>query len=147
LTPRRAVTKCNQDKGRPLLGGSLPHLLRFGADHLPRRGGPIKRGAKRSSMATPSEVNQERLVKAAQSDAPKIYANGFALGMSYSDITVVLEANSQTAGVLNLSFTCAKTLAQKLAGIISQLEEKSGRQIMTTDDIEKMFAVSSGTKS
>jgi hypothetical protein len=81
-----------------------------------------------------------RIAEALKADIPKIYANAFVCAMGVSDVTVILERNGRPEAVLNLSFTSTKTLSVKLAGVVAQLEEKSGQPVMITDDVEKYFA-------
>lgn len=82
---------------------------------------------------------EERLARAIAANAPQIYFNGFASGLGNGDVNCVLERNGQPVAVLNMSFTLAKTLAVSLGSIISQVEERAGRDIMTTHDIDKLF--------
>jgi light-regulated signal transduction histidine kinase (bacteriophytochrome) len=70
-------------------------------------------------------------------DTPKIYTNGFQIVMSNADIAVLFTQNGKTAGVVNMSYTVAKTLSQKVDELIKRLETKSEQTIMTTDDIGK----------
>lgn len=82
----------------------------------------------------------DRLTGALTSDVPKLYANGFALSMSNSDIILVLERNGAAQAVVNLSFTTAKTLSVKLGTTIGALESASGRPMLITDEIESFVA-------
>lgn len=66
---------------------------------------------------------------------PNVYANGFTVGASWSDVGCVLMLNGQHVANLNLSFTTAKTLAQELVRVLSELEEKTGHTIMTMGDV------------
>jgi len=72
----------------------------------------------------------------------KIYANGFSLALGLGDITLLLKNGPTSVGVVNLSYTIAKTLSLKLQDAIGKLEDKSGNSIMTTDDIKLFLAVS-----
>jgi len=76
------------------------------------------------------------LQKALRDDAiPKVYSNGFICAMGAGDTTVAFQLNGKPNMVLNLSYTIAKTLALKLGQMIADIEEKSGRQIMATEEI------------
>ncbi len=66
---------------------------------------------------------------------PQIYANGFSNALGTGDIVVVLQRNGLPSAVLNLSFTAAKTLSQKLNELVANLESVTGNTIMTTEDI------------
>ena len=81
-----------------------------------------------------------RLQAGTSADIPQIYFNGFANGMTSGDVAMVLERNGHPVAVLNLSFTLAKTLSQKLGQMIAALEEQAGRPMLTTDDIEAFAA-------
>lgn len=65
----------------------------------------------------------------------KLYANGFSIVMSNSDVSILLTHNNAPAAVLNLSYTTAKSLFEKVSESIKVLEKKSGQPIMTSDDI------------
>lgn len=69
------------------------------------------------------------------STIPEIYFNGFSTFLAPSDVFVVLYRNGYPAAKLNLSYTTAKTLAVQLEKLIADLEEDSGRKIMTIDDV------------
>lgn len=71
---------------------------------------------------------------------PAVYFNGFALNLGTGDIALVLERNGQPAAVLNTSYTVAKTLAEKLNGLVSVLESKTGNTIMSTEDVTKSLS-------
>lgn len=72
----------------------------------------------------------------------KIYFNGFIVGIGTGDIMITLEKNGLPITVLNVSYTVAKSLAEKMTEIIQNLEKKTGNTIMTTDDIHsKVFGI------
>jgi len=79
---------------------------------------------------------KERITRALESDVPNIYFNGFANGISTGDIIMVLEKNTAPVGVINMSFSVAKTLSVSLGNIITSIEEASGRPIMTTHELQ-----------
>lgn len=73
-------------------------------------------------------------------DVPKIYANSFGLGMSNADIHVVLQQMNKPVAVINMSYTLAKTLHERLGGLMANFEAKAEQQILTTDKIDKIFS-------
>jgi len=77
----------------------------------------------------------EAATAASSTDCPTIYANGFAVATALGDVVVALQQNGKPSGVINLSYTVAKTLSIKLGGGINNLEEKTGNSIMTTDQV------------
>lgn len=74
------------------------------------------------------------------SDAPKLYVNGFSLGLSNADCNIVLVRNSEPQAVVNMSYTTAKTLALSLTRLVAGLEEATGRDMMTVDVVEQALS-------
>ena len=66
--------------------------------------------------------------------ASAIYINSFAAGLSTGDIFIVLQRNGLEIGTLNMSFTVAKSLGEALNQLISSLEKRSDRKIMTSNE-------------
>lgn len=64
-----------------------------------------------------------------------LYANGFTANIGNTDVCVVLNKNGKPVYNLNMSYTFAKTLAQKLDVLIKHLEGKTGQRIMTSDEV------------
>lgn len=73
-------------------------------------------------------------------ELPRLYFNGFATTLSTGDVMLVLKQNDEPVAILNTSYTVAKTLAQKLEGVIVILEDITGNTIMTTEQIENAIA-------
>ena len=73
------------------------------------------------------------------SSIQKIYANGFALGMTNADVQIVLNLFGRPEAVLSLSYTLAKTLSEKLKVLVGEWEQKTGSTLQTTDMIDKVF--------
>jgi len=67
----------------------------------------------------------------------QLYANSFVIGMSNSDLFVVFQRFGKPVGVVNLSYTLAKTLAQRVGGLISEFEQSIDQNILTTDRIDE----------
>ena len=86
------------------------------------------------------QLQNDTLVAAVNDDAVKdIYFNGFQAATGNGDILLILNRNNKAAYKVNLSFTMAKTLSEKLGFIIAEIERQAESRIMTTDDInEKM---------
>lgn len=70
-------------------------------------------------------------------NVPRIYANGLGFGTTNADVVLVLQTNNVPVAIVNLSYTLAKTLTQKMGEMISDLEERTGHDIMTTDFIDQ----------
>ncbi|MBL7648953.1 MAG: hypothetical protein JNK74_22480 [Candidatus Hydrogenedentes bacterium] len=67
---------------------------------------------------------------------PKLYINGFVNSLSTGDIVVVGKCNEEPVVVINLSYTIAKSLAEKLSEVVSLLEKKTGREMLTADVVK-----------
>ena len=89
--------------------------------------------------------HDERIKRALEADVPSIYFNGFANALSAGDIICVLERNGQPVGIINISYTVAKTLSASLATLIARLEETSKQPIMTTHEVGKSMEAASET--
>ncbi|MGB4948657.1 MAG: hypothetical protein WBQ05_15865 [Candidatus Competibacter denitrificans] len=69
-----------------------------------------------------------------------VYFNGFAVAVGPSDVVLALQLNGKPNLVLNTSYTVAKTLAESLAAVITELEQKAGTKIMTTQVVSAAIA-------
>lgn len=84
-------------------------------------------------------VISDRFDRALESDVPRIYFNGFVNGFSSGDIVCLMERNGQPVGIMNMSYTVAKTLSASLAQLVGSLEEASNQPIMTTHEVAKLL--------
>jgi hypothetical protein len=66
-----------------------------------------------------------------------VYFNGFSIGLSNADFA--LRANLENVELLELrmSFTTAKTLAEKLTETVAKFEEMTSHKLMTTEEVLK----------
>ena len=71
------------------------------------------------------------------SDIDNIYFNEFALGISKSDMFILIRRNGKEEAILNVSHITAKSLALALNEAIDDFEKKTGQKIMNSEDIEK----------
>jgi len=107
-------------------------------------------GARRHNMLTDVDAHrqadlEEQIRNALQDESvPKIYLNGFVNSLGAGDVMVVLLRARQPVAVLNMSYTVAKTLAQKLGTMIVELENQSGNVIMSTDDVNEVMSRARG---
>lgn len=90
-----------------------------------------KNMTEKSKKITPSSFDEEVL----KWEGDLTYFNGFSCGLGIGDIILVLKRNNKNVAVLNTSYTVAKTLVDKLNGIITDLEKKAKTTILTTDEI------------
>lgn len=79
-------------------------------------------------------------------DIPHVYANGFAAFQSNADMGVVFQRNGKPDLVINISFTLAKTLAEKLSQMIMEFEDTTKTLIMTTDVVDEKIKHKKDTK-
>jgi len=86
-----------------------------------------------TSRDAPQELLE--LFASMSSPVPKIYANAVTVLLSNGDVAILLKQNSEVVGVLNLSYTVSKTLANTLNGAIAELETTTDQHIMTSDEI------------
>jgi hypothetical protein len=73
----------------------------------------------------------------ANPDVLSIYFNGFVATVAVGDIAILLKRAGKDIAVLHVSYTVAKTLAEKLGTSIATFEQAMGNTIMTTDYIKK----------
>ena len=73
-------------------------------------------------------------------DIPQLYVNGFTTVISNTDICTVLERNGSPVAVLNISYTTAKSLAQKLSQLIADFETIAQHPLMTIEDVNSTLA-------
>jgi hypothetical protein len=85
------------------------------------------------------ETDVKERIKAAfeSSQIPKTYANGFMIFVGQADVGVIFQNNGADTVVLNMSFTLAKTLVEKLGITMNDFEQKTGTTIMTTDTVRQ----------
>jgi hypothetical protein len=91
--------------------------------------------------AVETQVNRREMIQGALRDSSisRLYANGFTIGMSNADAHIVLQLFGRPVAVWNLSYTLAKTLAQKLTGLVNEWEKRTGRSVATTDEVDLAF--------
>lgn len=80
-------------------------------------------------------------------EVPHVYANGFQIGVSNADISLVLKLDNRPTHVVHLSYTLAKTLEKKIGGVIAQFEEAVGRDMLVTDEVDKAFRALAESKA
>ena len=92
-----------------------------------------------AKKSPPTDLLQQAV---ARDDVPKIYANGFGVGLTNADIIIIFQRfGPNPVAVVNLSYTLAKTLAQRLGALVSEFEAKVAcQEILTTDRIDAATA-------
>jgi hypothetical protein len=64
-----------------------------------------------------------------------IYGNGFICINSNADVVIIIKKNQKSEAIINLSYTTAKTLCEKLGQLIRDFEKTTGNTIMTINVI------------
>jgi hypothetical protein len=72
-------------------------------------------------------------------DIPKLYANGFMIGLTLSDLNVTLVINGKPSHQLIMSLISAKTLMNGLKNAIEDFESKSGTTIPDMNELKDLF--------
>lgn len=91
---------------------------------------------------------QEAMAQAALSGgAPRIYANGFIIAQTSSDIAVIMMSNSAVIGVLNMSHISAKSLSAELAEAVRNFEKATHQKVKTLAEVQEALMKREGTKS
>lgn len=94
-----------------------------------------------SGLPTPEQ--QQQLAQAwLRAPVPRLYANGFALAQTGSDISVIMLLNGAPVAITSLSFISAKTLCAELEKAMKSLEDALQQQIPTIEQVtEKLSKV------
>lgn len=71
----------------------------------------------------------------ATTNIPSIYANGFGIGISSTDSTVVLMLNNRAIMQLNMSHTAAKSVALSILDGISEFEKIHQITVKTVEEL------------
>jgi hypothetical protein len=80
-------------------------------------------------------------------DIPGYYFNGFQIGLSNSDISMLLLNSGKPIAQLHMSYTTAKSLSVMLTDVITKLEEATNHELMTTEYIEQRLSkLATGSK-
>lgn len=66
---------------------------------------------------------------------PTIYFNGFEMHLGTTDITITFILNRKRIQQANVSYTMAKTLAEKLNGLVNHIEKNSNQPILSSDAV------------
>lgn len=96
-------------------------------------------GERKTEQEPPSlnVSDPQSIIDALRSDqVTKIYANGFTNTHSNADVSLIFQQYGKPVGVVQMSFTLAKTLAQKLDQMIDNVEKTTGKTVSVTDDFE-----------
>lgn len=82
-------------------------------------------------------IEEERLQQRIfGSDIPKIYGNGFLIGLTLSDLNITLTLNNQPKQQVILSLISAKALMEGLQQAITDFEKKTNTVIPKMEDLK-----------
>lgn len=70
-------------------------------------------------------------------EVQEIYFNGIEIGMTLSDLNIILMTNGHRHSQLFMSFSTAKTLLKHLDQAMGELERRTEQTIMTMEDVKK----------
>lgn len=70
-------------------------------------------------------------------NVPTTYFNGFQIGLTNADVSMLMLLNGQPKMLANISFTAAKTLHMGLGEMIKALEDATTNPIMPMDEVAR----------
>ena len=73
-------------------------------------------------------------------DLPSFYFNSADVGISLSDVCIIVSLDGVRKSRLHMSYTMAKTLMQGLQQAITHFERVADHTIMTMDETDAAFA-------
>jgi len=71
---------------------------------------------------------------------PSSYANGFQIGLSLTDVVIVLAINGRTFQNLNIPLPVAKSMAEALDTIIADYENKTKTTVQGLKEMEQLLS-------
>ena len=110
------------------------------APKSPRRQQPPVGEEQEQMTETISEPDQAQAQAILNAQVPHIYANGFMLAQTNSDVSVGLLLNGSPCAILSMSFISAKSLIDDLARAIAFLERALDQPIPHMNDVAKKIA-------
>jgi hypothetical protein len=90
------------------------------------------------------DQEQRQILQLLRAPVPRLYANGFAIATSASDLTVALLLNGSPAGLLSLSYISAKSLIGELQTAVGAFEKAIGQEIQTINQVAEALEKNRG---
>ena len=87
----------------------------------------------------PSAIEQQIRAAIEDKEIPRLYFNGFNISLGNADVTMVLNLQNNPIMILSMSHNLAKTLVEKMGGVVSILEDKIDQRVLTTDQIAELM--------
>jgi hypothetical protein len=78
---------------------------------------------------------------------PKLYANGFGLAQTASDLSVILMLHGQPTAVLTMSYVTAKSLVADVSSVLAGYEASTKQQLRTIADLTAEMTKQTGAPS
>ncbi len=69
----------------------------------------------------------------------QLYVNGFAVGMTAADITVVLQNHGQAVGTVVMTHSVAKALSEALDALLKTYQQKTRLKVVNVNKIAEML--------
>lgn len=88
-------------------------------------------------LATEQEMGERVKNALSSGQVPSLYANGFIIFIGNADVGLILQTNGKEVCIVNMSYTTAKSIVEKLGTTVRDFEEKTGNTIMTIDFIQQ----------
>lgn len=71
---------------------------------------------------------------------PRIYANGFTLGISASEVGIILQINNTPIAIIDLAFPTAQSLVKNVAQLIEAYERATETRVKTPEELKGAMA-------
>ena len=88
-----------------------------------------------SDSVTPSEQAQAQARAWMNAAVPRMYTNGFVIGQSNSDYSLVMMLNGAPTAIVTMSFNSAKTLVEELGKSLKNLEKGLDQKILSMEEV------------
>jgi hypothetical protein len=93
-----------------------------------------------SSVDLEQQQLQRKDLVAAIPTLPRLYANGFAIVQTASDISAILLINNSPIGILSMSHVSARSLANELDKAIKDFEIATEQSVKTINELSGLLS-------
>lgn len=89
-----------------------------------------------------TQPNTPKPVQIIQSGFPiqKIYTNSFSLGLSSSDLFLILMVNGQPSHQLNMSLVTARSIIKAMSKALDDFEKKTGINVPDINEVQNLLS-------
>ncbi|MFH0824026.1 MAG: hypothetical protein V2B18_14850 [Pseudomonadota bacterium] len=88
-----------------------------------------------TSVVEPQETETMRVMQ--DPNVVKLYVNGLTVGISLSDVFMIVKSGPTPSAVIQMSFTTAKTMMLHLTDLITRFEKDTGQTLLTMEDVKE----------